>query len=145
MIACVWKARGFVGRMGFALAIGCMFGVVSQTLRAGEGDECATILSVEAPLAQDTDGDGYATVAEGSVDINGDGVFADEEAEFYNMTCYICWAVSDNCGVVAGPTVTKNKKICLQNWRTKKWRCSNPDYLGNNCVAASNGSSCKSG
>jgi hypothetical protein len=142
MRAKLWTARGFAWKLAVVLAFGCVFGVTNHLIRAGD-DECDPIDTIEGPLAQDTNKDGIATIAEGMVDLNGDGVFGEFEAQHYGMNCFICWAVSDNCGPTSGASRIKKNSACLQNWRTKKWKCSTQRYVGQDCEVALDGSWCK--
>ena len=93
--------------------------------------------------AQDTNGDGLATIAEGAVDVDFDGLFGDAEAELYGMNCYICWEDVTVCGSqsVSGGYTLRNNHMCVYNRRTLVSWCKVFNYQ--KCEEYS--SSCKAG
>ncbi|MFM8278877.1 MAG: hypothetical protein ACKN9R_00790 [Candidatus Limnocylindrus sp.] len=126
-----------------AVVVGGLFGLTRHLL-ADEEYPCAEILTIEGVGAQDTNGDGNATLTEGALDLNGDGKFGDYEALQLGMNCYICWCSTQNCG--AAPVgAAQNNRICLKNARTGVWRCSQPIYSGYYCKLDTSTNKCCGG
>lgn len=135
-------ARGPLWLMTLVAAVGVVIGAASYPVWAEEG-ECETILTVEGFGAQDTNLDGVATIAEGMIDIDGDGLFGDAEAAANNMNCYICWENVTVCGsvAVAGSYTPRPNHMCVYNHRTLVSWCKS--YNFQDCKDY--GSSCKAG
>lgn len=116
-----------------AIAAGAIFGLVHYA----EADElCDPPTFVEGPGAQDTNGDGIATIAEGEFDLDEDGKFTCVEAEHFGMDCFICWQA--NCEDKDPVLETLADHLCMTNCNTGKKRCYS-DFPGETCEKTASG------
>jgi hypothetical protein len=114
----LWRHKRAAGVL-LAIIAGSIFGLANYALA---DPECEELTFVEGVGAQDTNGDGLATIAEGLADINGDGKFTCVEAQHFGMNCFICWGPA-NCPPQGEVIDTLPNKVCQESCITGKRAC----------------------
>ena len=102
-----------------AIAAGVIFGLANYALA---DSECGDLTFVEGVGAQDTNGDGLATLEEGSVDIDDDGKFTCVEAQYFGMNCLICWKAL-GCNASGTTTEVLPNQVCQGSCIGGKDKC----------------------
>ena len=126
----LWRHRKAASAV-LAIIAGSIFSLANYALA---DPECGDLNWVEGVGAQDTNGDGLATLAEGNVDLNGDGKFTCFEAEHFGMSCFICWG---NCASEEEVLETLPENLCVQSCLTGTNHCMH--VSGNTCQRTATG------
>lgn len=111
----LWRHKRAAGVL-LAIIAGSIFGLANYALA---DPECEELTFVEGVGAQDTNGDGVATLVEGQVDLDGDGKFTCFEAQHFGMNCFLCWGNCSDEEVID----TLPGHICTQSCITGRKYC----------------------